>query len=108
MKKLILAALVGAALAAGGLLGKAKLDKDASLAALNSINPEYASASQESPICLVQRDGGEAYVILESDAQAGVYRGVRILVMLQLPFQLAARDLNDRVDLRKVDCELGL
>src|SRR6185369_1463591 len=86
MKNLILAALLGAALATGGLLGKAKLDD----AALNEVKAEY-TASEGNPVCLAQRDGGEAYIILETDAEAKVYRGLRVLVMFQLPFEISAR-----------------
>lgn len=100
MKQLLLAALLGAALAAGGLLGKAKLDD----VALNKASYE---ASQGEPVCLAQRDGGEAYIILETDKEANIYRGVRVLVFLQLPFELPARELNERPDLKKVDCRTG-
>lgn len=100
MKQLILAAIVGAALSAGALLGKAKLDD----LALNEVKYE---ASQEEPVCLAQRDGGEAYIILESDKEAKAYRGVRVLLMFQLPFESSARSLNERVDLKKVDCRTG-
>lgn len=100
MKKLLLAALLGAAVAAGGLLGKAKLED----AALNKASYE---ASQSEPVCLAQRDGGEAYIILESDKEENIYRGIRVLVMFQMPFELPARQLNERPDLKKVDCRTG-
>lgn len=101
MKNLILAALLGAALSAGALLGKAKLDD----AALSKASIE---ASQEEPACLVQRDGGEAYIILETDKELNLYRGVRVLLFAQLPFELPARQINERPDLKKVDCRTGL
>ncbi len=97
MKNLILAALLGAALSAGALLGKAKLD-DAAL----------SKASIEAPTCLLQRDGGEAYIILETDKELNLYRGVRVLLFTQLPFELPARQINERPDLKKIDCQTGL
>lgn len=100
MKNLLLAGLLGAALSAGALLGKAKLDD----AALNNV--KYVAAEGE-PVCLAQRDGGEAYIILESDAEAKAYRGIRVLLFLQMPFEVSARSLNERVDLKKVDCRTG-
>lgn len=100
MKQLILAALVGAALSAGALLGKAKL-------ADNALNKASIEASEVEPACLAQRDGGEAYIILESDKEANVYRGVRVLLFVQVPFELPARQINERPDLKKVDCRTG-
>ena len=100
MKKMILAALLGAALSAGALLGKAKLDD----AALNAVKYQ---PSEGEPVCLAQRDGGEAYIILEADEEVKVYRGVRVLLMFQLPFEISARQLNERPDLKKVDCRTG-
>jgi len=103
MKNLILAAIVGAALASGALLGQAKLaDK-----ALNEVQEAYSGANGEEPICLAQEDGGEAYIILNADKEAKTYSGIRVLVMLQVPFQVSARALNQRPDLKQVDCRTG-
>ncbi len=101
MKNLILAALVGAALSAGALLGKAKLD-DAAL------NKASIAASHEEPACLRNEDASEVLVILESDEEGRAYRGVRVLIgMIQLPFEATARSVNTRTDLKKVDCRTG-
>lgn len=101
MKNLILAALVGAALSAGALLGKAKLDD----AALNEVKAEYAGSEIE-PVCLSDGEAG-GYIILQADAEAKVYRGVRVILFLQLPFETPVRKLNVRTDLKKVDCRTG-
>lgn len=103
MKNLVLAALLGAALAGGAILGKQKLDD----AALNNVKAEYTPASEQEPVCLAQKDGGAAYIIFEADAEAKAYRGVRVLLFLQMPFEASARDINERVDLKKVDCRTG-
>lgn len=100
MKKLILAALVGAALALGGVAAKQKLDDSA----LNSIKAEYAGSEVE-PVCLSDGETG-GFVILDADKEANVYRGIRIVLFLQLPFELPAREINKR-DLKKVDCRTG-
>ena len=97
MKKQILTGLLGLSLGVIGTLGKAKLDD-------NKLNqPRYT----ESPTCLLQRDGGEMYVVLSSDEEAKTYEGLRILVVFQLPFKMAARQLNERPDLSVVDCATG-
>ena len=101
MKNLILAALLGAALAAGGLLGKANLDDKA-------LNEASLTASPEAPVCLRNEDATEVLVILESDVEAKQYRGLRILIgMIQLPLETSARKVNERKDLKKVDCRTG-
>ena len=101
MKNLILAALLGAALASGALLGKAKLD-DAAL------NEASLVATAEAPVCLRNEDATEVLVILESDAEAKQYRGLRIIIgMIQIPMEVDARKVNERKDLKKVDCRTG-
>lgn len=61
----------------------------------------------DNPTCLMQRDGGEMYVILENDEEANAYKGVRILMVFQKGFKLPYRQLNERKDLNVVDCKTG-
>ena len=99
MKNLILAAVLGAALALGGVAVKQKIDD----ASLSKVKLEYAGNMLD-PVCLAQRDGGEAYVIIETDFENNIYRGVRALIFMQIPFDLPAREINERPDLKKVPC----
>lgn len=97
MKKKILTGLLGVSLGVLGMLGKAKLDDNK----LNQLR------YPESPTCLLQRDGGEMYVVLSSDEETKTYEGIRILAIFQLPFKIPARQLNERPDLSVVDCATG-
>lgn len=103
-KNLILAALLGAALSAGALLGKAKLDKDAANKALNEVREEYTPASEMDPVCLLEQGRPVAYIILSVDKENATYQGVHQLMMIQLPLDIPARLLNERKDLVRVPC----
>lgn len=104
MKNLILAALLGAVLSAGALLGKAQLDKTAANKALNEIRAEYTPESEMDPVCLVEQGRPVAYVILSVDKERGIYSGIHQLMMLQIPLDIPARLLNERKDLVRVPC----
>jgi hypothetical protein len=99
MKNLILAAALGAALALGGVAVKQKLDD----VELGKVRLDYAGNMLDI-VCLEQRDGGEAYIIIDTDFENNIYRGIRSLMFIQLPFDLPARELNERPDLKKVPC----
>ena len=101
LKKIAIPALLVLSLVQSGVLLKNALD-DRKLDQSN-----YSDASRENPVCLAEKSGGSAYVILESDEQAKVYRGVRVLVMFQLPLEISFRDINSRKDLVNVDCRTG-
>lgn len=101
LRKLLVPALVLVSLVQSGVLLKAELDSQA----LNK--SRYANASEQNPTCLADQLGGVAYIILESDQETGVYRGVRGVLFAIMPLEISIRELNSRVDLIEVDCQTG-
>lgn len=100
-RSLILAGLLGLALGIGGLTLKQNRDAKAAEAALNST--KYA----DYPVCLTEQGSPSAYVIMEGDSETNTYKGIRVLLIFQVPFEVSARSLNVREDLVQVDCETG-
>jgi hypothetical protein len=96
MKKLVAAFLAGAVIVAAVVAGNQKL---ADLA--------LDEASYQANTCLLSKMGGEGFHIVQADKEAGTYSGVRFLVIFQLPFEVKARELNSRNDLRVIDCQTG-
>lgn len=101
LKKIAIPALLVLSLAQSGVLVKQALD-DRKLD-----QSKFSDVSQQNPACLAEKSGGSAYIVMESDEQAKVYRGVRILLMFGLPLEISFRELNSRNDLVQVDCKTG-
>lgn len=101
LKKALVPALLVISLAQSGVLVKQALD-DRKLD-----QSKYADISRENPVCLAEQGGMSAYIILEADEEAKVYRGVRALLMFVVPMEISMRDLNSRKDLQQLDCRTG-
>jgi hypothetical protein len=101
LKKVAVPALLILSLAQSGVLLKQALD-DKALG-----ESRYSEVSQENPVCLAEKGSPSAFIVMESDDESKVYRGLRILVMFPIPFEQSFRDLNSRKDLIRVDCRDG-
>jgi hypothetical protein len=101
LRKLLVPGLIAVSLLQSAVLLKNELDSQA----LNK--SRYTEASEQNPTCLADRLGGVAYIILASDQESGVYRGVRGVLFAIMPLEISIRELNSRVDLIEVDCATG-
>lgn len=101
LKKVLLPALIVLSLGQAAILTNDALDKSALK------QSKYQDASPDNPVCLLENLGGVMYIILESDQKNQLYRGIRVVLFAQMPFEVSIRELNSRKDLRLIDCLTG-
>lgn len=101
LKKIAIPALLVLSLAQTGVLVKQALD-DKKLG-----ENKYADVSKDSPVCLAEKGSPSAFILLEADEEAKVYRGVKVVLIMPVPFEKSFRELNSRQDLIQVNCENG-